>query len=329
MRDIFTTIVTPLLLAGSMAHASFRGETWSVSGHLPDGFKAAAVLSLSDGHGLIGGCQEDTDDFDVCSAGIFLASGSELHRVYHGNGSVRVMAASGNAVFAGVSIYVRGGQNRHRVLRSDDGGEHFTHDFDVPGVDELTELLAISPTEIWCRAGETFLHSTDGGRTWATIRTLTLRNVIRERLAFDGTWLYVLGDTIHRTRDHGASWSQIETGGAYVPVLSNGAVAGLRDTRLIIGRIAGSAITWEAQEKVADGVKPLKLAVRGNEAVIATSPERRIWSTLSVFSYEPDRGWKRTAIEATYESRLMDMAPSGTVYAVQAGGTVIHNGPRD
>jgi hypothetical protein len=307
------------------AGASVQLNPWQVIGRLPSNFKPMSVLALSNEEVLVGGCTSDVFPYpsESCTASIFKVSGADVQRVYDGPGYVEVMARSGHTVFADVGVHNPGRLNRHRMLRSSDDGRHFAEEIPVSGIEEMEQLIAVHPTEIWAVAGFALIASFDGGRSWTEMSAPGDRNPSRDRLGFEGGSVFLLGDSVYRTQDRGRSWAKVDTGGAYVPLLTDGAAGGLRGNKILFGRLLGDAIRWERNQEVPEGIKPLRLFVEGKTVRMVTTPERRIWATLMIYSSRGDGSWTSIPVDECYRPAMFDLTAEGVAYAVQPSGMVL------
>jgi hypothetical protein len=302
---------------------------WPSSGVLPDHFDTRAVLTLSGTEVLIGGCKDGKLRLDDCSAAIYRLEGNALQLVYEGAGRVDRFARVGNVVFADAAIYSRqANSNRHRLLRSIDGGKHFEEWKPMP-MTSVQQLLAAGPEEIWCLGADSLSRTTDAGASWTDVVAPGERNSAKEKIAIARGSVLILGAPLHLTSDGGRTWRSIDTGGVRVRASNDELLAGTRGGQVLLGRLAGDVIRWGHDLNLGN-VWPLQLAVldRGRLMMATTPPLDAPAGFLRIYSSSDDGDrWHEERMKDVHQAKFLDLAGDGHAHAVDLSGSVLRAPP--
>ena len=133
-----------------------------------------------------------------------------------GAGYARALAADPNdpdTLYLGIDGDPEGdGRPGGGVFKSADGGHTWLHLPAQPGTRKMFYGVAVDPTDsnrvFWGGCGENagVWASADAGASWT--RTSVADGIFNIEIASDGT-VYASGDQLHRSRDHGATWTRL------------------------------------------------------------------------------------------------------------------------
>lgn len=168
------------------------------------------------------------------------------------------IALQGSTVYLLVNSASTGGRYRSTLLVSGDGGQHFARR-QAPCEQDLGGSLSAAPDAVWavCPTGmqSQIWRSTDGGLTFANVRTPTLTpNSAQVAPARGGVAVLVTyGTRVWATADGGQSWAQAQIPANLTSTDSAVFYVGMSDSSVGFALLSGPAPNTKTLLRSADG----------------------------------------------------------------------------
>jgi photosystem II stability/assembly factor-like uncharacterized protein len=238
-------------------------KDWEKLGELSEGWRAGAVAASREGYGLIGSVSEPSggsllDRMRGRRARIHRATASGLVEVWEGPGWVQALDCHG-ALCVAINALLKptGSGSEYHLWMSTDGGREW-HARGVVGAPSLSQVLVVSPNEVWVLGAYFLGRTVDGGATWTELDLEGERNPHAERLRRVGSEVGVLGQQGMALSEDGASWVHHGLGGARVVDASGSYLAAVVGGQARVAEYQPPDVRWLAP--LPEGREPMRLA---------------------------------------------------------------------
>jgi hypothetical protein len=237
-------------------------KDWERLGELSEGLKVGGVAASREGFGLIGTMTEPAggnllERMKARRAQLHRVAAGSVTRTWEGPGWIHALDCHGALGVAIGGTLRPSGSGSDYHLLVSTDGGREWQTRGLVGAPSLAQVLAISDQELWV-LGAWFLGRTrDGGATWTELELEGERNPHTERLRRVEGGVALLGRELSVTTDGGATWSRLNVGAARVVDVEGAFVAAVVDGQVRVGERQGSEVRW--LEPLPASREPLRL----------------------------------------------------------------------
>jgi photosystem II stability/assembly factor-like uncharacterized protein len=300
---------------------------WAVRGALPaKNFRPEAVRVVGPQRSLLAGYL-DEGRLEKNQAAIYLVDRGQARQVHSEHGWIEAMDTSGSVAFAVHAVLKPDGSGSAYGLRKSlDGGATWALAGPIPAP-SVTQILAVSPQEVWVLGEGVLMQTQDAGLSWYPITAPGERNSALERLAHVEGAVLILGQGVLATRDSGNSWEQRDFEGLRVGAVSGGMVAAYSPSEVRLGIIDEQGVTWHAV--FGKKMIPFRLLLEGSTARMLALPmgeasgERMGSGVLLYETRDSGNSWQSTLIRCAPKEEAIDVGPEGDAIAVDPSGQLL------
>lgn len=238
-------------------------KEWEKLGELSNGRRAGVVAASRDGFGLVATVTEPAtgttlpERMRLRRAHVHRVTGSGMTEVYEGPGWIQALDCRGPVCAAiGATLKASGTGTDYHLLMSEDAGRAWQERGPVDAL-SVSQVLAVSPTEVWVLGAGYLGRTLDGGATWKELTLEGERNPAVEKLRREEGGVALLGHGLALTTDGGATWTREPMGGARVYDVSGPYEVAAVEGAVRIGERQGEDVRLLAS--LPEGREPLKL----------------------------------------------------------------------
>jgi photosystem II stability/assembly factor-like uncharacterized protein len=238
-------------------------KEWEKLGELSNGLRAGAVSASREGFGIIGTTLEPPagtlpERMKERRAQLHRVTAGGVAQMYEGPGWIQALDCHGALCVAiGATLKPSGAGTDYHLLVSEDGGRSW-HARGPVEVVSVSQVVALSASEVWVLGAAVLGRTTDGGATWNEVPLEGERNPAVERLRRAEGGVAVVGKGLVLTKDGGATWAREPMGGARVYDVNGPCEVTFVDGEMRVGERQGEDVRLLAS--LPPGREPLRLA---------------------------------------------------------------------
>lgn len=242
-------------------------------------------------------------------------------------GKILGLDGFGDTVWA---LHAKGAPAVYSLLLSTNGGDDW---LDAGAVDINTRcrLLAVSNKEVWLLGLNTFLKTTDRGKSWVKLEAPGERSALKERLSIEGERIILLSSgAAYSTGDGGETWKVVDLeGGRACAVAATALLVRDQENAIHLGAVTPKGMQWMGS--FGHAMEPFRLVLDGDAMRFLAMPAAPEENPGMFFFQTTDRGgnWEPILLPCRVIEGAADLGPEGSGYAIGHGGLVYIARPRE